>query len=123
MFCATNLDQANAFKHHRELFNKKATEMTAQYARGTQVCRPKPPVEATSVRGEDNGTENSAADSMTQDTQAAEARSQTNDSALSDDSLSDGMSSDAEEEWDAAGDEDFDAKGDSHPSAKRRRQK
>ncbi|CAI5730452.1 unnamed protein product [Hyaloperonospora brassicae] len=117
-------DIANAFKHNRELFNKKATEMTAQYARGTQVCRPKPPIETTSVRGEHNATEGSAADPMTQDTQAAEALSQTNDSALSDDSLSDGMSSDEEEEeWDTAGDEDFDAKEDSRPSAKRRRQK
>uniref|UniRef100_A0AAV1T636 E2 ubiquitin-conjugating enzyme n=1 Tax=Peronospora matthiolae TaxID=2874970 RepID=A0AAV1T636_9STRA len=113
---------ANTFKHDRELFNKRAVELTEQYARDTQVRRPKPTVKASSLPSDGHATDSGVADSVAQDTQTAKALSQQNDSAFSDDSLSDGKSSDEGEDHDTAGDEDFDAERDSNPPAKRRRQ-
>ncbi|GMF37619.1 unnamed protein product [Phytophthora fragariaefolia] len=104
------------FKHNRELFNKKATEMTTQHAQTNQVRPLKPLVEAAGSAG--GGEEG---DTLTQET---EGPSQRRDSFSSDDSFSDGDSS-SEEDVDGVAPSKDDAGSDEEgadPPIKRRRQ-
>ena len=105
MLCAVNLNQADIFKHNREMFNKKATKLTAQHARATQVRQSKPLIEAASLLSEGDNLVDDDADLATQDTQGAEALLQTRKSVSSDDSFSDDISSNEGESDDSAADE------------------
>ncbi|KAG6958373.1 hypothetical protein JG687_00009429 [Phytophthora cactorum] len=114
---------ADIFKHNRELFNRKATEMTTQHARNTHVHQPRPPVDTTTVLIEGDATKDEEDDPPTQDTQLAEVPSQSRESVSSDDSFSDGGSSSEEEDGDFADTEDKEAEEeDPDPPTKRRRQ-
>ncbi|POM81470.1 Ubiquitin-conjugating enzyme E2 [Phytophthora palmivora] len=86
---------ADIFKHNRELFNKKATEMTIQHARDTQMYQVKVDSETTADSGECGRLkdEDAKAEALTQDTEIAEISSQRKESISSDDSFSDGNSS------------------------------
>ncbi|RMX62957.1 hypothetical protein KXD40_002260 [Peronospora effusa] len=119
MLYTANFDQADIFKHNREMFNKKATELTAQHARTTQVRQSKPLIEANVSEG-DNVVDDEA-DLATQDTQGAEAL-QTIESVSSDDSFSDGISSSEGESDDSAADgNNNDDENDFEQPTKRRR--
>ncbi|ETI44100.1 hypothetical protein L917_10665 [Phytophthora nicotianae] len=103
---------ADIFKHNRELFNRKATEVTMQHARNTPVHQP-----SVDMTARDN-MKDEEEDPPTQDTQVTEALSQPRESESSDDSFSDGGSSSEEEDSDPADTEDNNL----DPPTKRRRQ-
>ncbi|KAG7391243.1 Ubiquitin-conjugating enzyme E2 T [Phytophthora pseudosyringae] len=115
---------ADIFKHNRELFNRKATEMTVQHARNTQVHHPKPSADMSVNRSEGESVADEEFDPPTQDTQVAEVPSQPRESESSDDSFSDGGSSSEEDDGGSADDGDVagDKETDANPPAKRRRQ-
>ncbi|EEY65550.1 ubiquitin-conjugating enzyme E2, putative [Phytophthora infestans T30-4] len=109
---------ADTFKHNRELFNRKATEMTVQHARNAPIRQPKPSVKTTTAVSGGDQMESEEKDPPTQDTQAAEVPSEPRDSVSSDDSFSDGDSSSEEKDDDTADTEAWDP----DPPTKRRRQ-
>ncbi|KAI9996015.1 hypothetical protein PInf_013193 [Phytophthora infestans] len=109
---------ADTFKHNRELFNRKATEMTVQHARNAPIRQPKPSAKTTTAVSGGDQMESEEKDPPTQDTQAAEVPSEPRDSVSSDDSFSDGDSSSEEKDDDTADTEAWDP----DPPTKRRRQ-
>ncbi|RLN95800.1 hypothetical protein BBJ28_00011022 [Nothophytophthora sp. Chile5] len=117
---------ADIFKHNRELFNKKAMEMTIQHARASDVHQPT----STDTKDTKPKAVNEEASAVVEDadaaTQATDALSQREDSVSSDDSFSDGnSSSEAEDEESVSGDGSFsgeDEDKEANPPNKRRRQ-
>lgn len=88
-------DIADVFKHNRELFNSKASDMTMQHARNSQPLQAKLLAEKAGLdedkaRGEDDQAPNSFE-------QNSKDLSQSIESVSSDDSFSDGGSSSEEE--------------------------
>ncbi|CAI5746182.1 unnamed protein product [Peronospora destructor] len=112
---------ADIFKHNCEMFNKKATELTAQHARTTQVRQSKPLIEAAFSLSEGDDSVDDEADLATQDTQGAEALPQISESVSSEDSFSDDISSSEEESDDSVADENTNNENDVEPPTKRRR--
>ncbi|KAK1948510.1 Ubiquitin-conjugating enzyme E2 T [Phytophthora citrophthora] len=113
---------ADIFKHDRELFNRKAAEMTSQHARDTEIHQTKSSEVTISVSKDE--IEADEGDPPTQDTQTADPPSQSRESVSSDDSFSDGGSSSEEEDIDddSAQGEDATNEGKSdNPPTKRRR--
>ncbi|KAL3673898.1 hypothetical protein V7S43_001585 [Phytophthora oleae] len=115
---------ADVFKHDRELFNRKAAEMTAQHARDTQIHQTKRS-DTTIITSEgENGADEG--DPPTQDTQLADPPSQSRESVFSDDSFSDVGSSSEEEGGEEDGDSAYsegradEGKNDGPPTKRRR---
>jgi hypothetical protein len=117
--------KADLFKHDRELFNRKAAEMTAQHAQTAQGHAPNA-APARKMSSSDSTIADEEQQNATQDTVVAEVPSQSKEDALSDDSFSDGSSSSEGEADDWVDDEVEDkASGgteDAAPPNKRRRQ-
>ncbi|KAG7387385.1 Ubiquitin-conjugating enzyme E2 T [Phytophthora boehmeriae] len=113
-------DIADVFKHNRELFNQKATEMTAQHARGTEAHAVKATHE-TKLEPDDGpcSHEEKEEDCADPPTQETEGPSQHEESVSSDDSFSDGNSSSENENGSTS---DFDKNDEEKPPSKRRRQ-
>ncbi|OWZ09299.1 Ubiquitin-conjugating enzyme E2 [Phytophthora megakarya] len=118
---------ADVFKHNRELFNKKATELTIQHAQDTKAHQRKSATDTTAGSGnlkDDDGEKEDSADSEapTQDTQTTDIMSQRKESISSDDSFSDGNSSSDEEDSGSNDENDDNEEKHVNPPAKRRRQ-
>ncbi|RLN85513.1 hypothetical protein BBJ28_00011091, partial [Nothophytophthora sp. Chile5] len=117
---------ADIFKHNRELFNRKATEMTLQHARASDVHQPTAAETKDSKPRAVNEEGSASLDDADAATQATDALTQREDSVSSDDSFSDGnSSSETEGEESAAGDGNFsdeDEDKEASPPNKRRRQ-